>query len=281
MIRSLWLTSMLCMLVTSAEGQVFDNKSVVALHDAGLGEITIITKINSLPCSYDVSTDSLIALKKAGVTDDVIAAMVGRCGASSRAQGIDNRSMDPLVKHSPGIYLAQEAAGAGRLLLLRPVVGSGNRTTGNGSVLFPLKTMLTVPQPQSQNHVGSSRPTFYFYFDAADQNVSDFGVERSIAAQSPAEFSLVRFKVKGNGREIETGRLSAYFSISLHLGVKGKDTAAFTAEEIGDGIFKVTASDALVAGEYAFVFSGESGRSRVYDFSVLDTSLPGKHAAGK
>jgi hypothetical protein len=141
--------------------------------------------------------------------------------------------------------------------------------------------MLTVPQPQSQNHVGSSRPTFYFYFDAADQNVSDFGVERSIAAQSPAEFSLVRFKVKGNGREIETGRLSAYFSISLHLGVKGKDTTAFTAEEIGDGIFKVTASDALAAGEYAFVFSGESGRSRVYDFSVLDTSLPGKHAAGK
>ena len=281
MIRSLWLTSMLCMLVTSAEGQVFDNKSVVALHDAGLGEITIITKINSLPCSYDVSTDSLIALKKAGVTDDVIAAMVGRCGASSRAQGIDNRSMDPLVKHSPGIYLAQEAAGAGRLLLLRPVVGSGNRTTGNGSVLFPLKTMLTVPQPQSQNHVGSSRPTFYFYFDAADQNVSDFGVERSIAAQSPAEFSLVRFKVKGNGREIETGRLSAYFSISLHLGVKGKDTTAFTAEEIGDGIFKVTASNALVAGEYAFVFSGESGRSRVYDFSVLATNLPEKNVAGK
>jgi len=218
-----------CMSATSAHTQIFDNKSVVALRDAGLGESTIVTKINSLPCNYDVSTDSLIALKKAGVEDSVIAAMVSRCSASPRAQGIDNGSSDPLVKHAPGIYLVEEGAATKRLMLLRPVLGSGHRITGNGSILFPLKTMLTVPQPQSQHHVGSGRPTFYFYFNASDENVSDFGIERSVAAQSPIEFSLVRFKIKGNAREIEIGRFSNSISMSLHRGVNGKDTAAFFA----------------------------------------------------
>ncbi|MBP2276695.1 MULTISPECIES: hypothetical protein [Sphingomonas] len=268
MIRKVFALCAGCLAWASATAQVFDNHAVIALREAGLGEATLLTKINSLPCAYDVSTDGLISLKKAGVTDPVIAAMVSRCIASSRAQGIDNGSMDPLVKHAPGIYLAQDWLADQRVVLLRPATGSGTRTTGNGSVLFPLKSMLTLPQPASQNHALSKRPTFYFYFDTADRNVSDFGVERSVAAQSPSEFSLVRFRIKGNAREIEVGRLSAYFSISLRKGVNAKDTTAFVATEVGDGIFKVSASDDMPPGEYAFIFSGESGRSRVYDFSV-------------
>lgn len=258
----------------SAWAQSFDNRSVMALHEAGLGEEAIVSKINSLPCGYDVSTDGLIALKKAGLTDGVIAAMVNRCTASSRAQGLDNNSSDPNVKHAPGIYVAESWLTPPRLTVLRPVVGSGNRATGNGSILFPFKNLLVIPQSASQTVAYNSRPSFYFYFDSADSKVSDFGTERSIAAQSPAEFTLIRFRIKGNSREVEVGRVSAYFSVDARSGVNEKSMVPFSTEEIGDGIYKVTPTSEMLVGEYAFVFSVNGGRSRVYDFSIQNTSPP-------
>lgn len=268
MLRYLGFLFAMVLSPSAALAQAFDNNSVVSLHQAGLGETTIVTKINSLPCGYDVSTDGLISLKKSGLSDSVIAAMVSRCVSSSRAQGADNGSADPLVKHTPGIYLAQEWLSPPKLLLIRPATGSGNRTTGNGSIVFPLKSLLVIPQGESQNRSAVSRPIFYFYFNTADRNVSDFGTDGASAAQSPSEFSLIKFKLKNNSREVEIGRLSAYFSINMRKGVNVKDTNAFSATEIGDGIFKVSAASDLAPGEYAFIYSSDNGRSRVYDFSI-------------
>lgn len=251
--------------------QGFNNQSVISLHQAGLGDPAIVAKVNSSPCGYDVSTDGLIALKKAGISDGVIATMVERCNGASVAQGANNSSADPLVKHSPGIYLMEDWNGPAKLELICPTTGGAARTTGNSSLLFPLKSILVIPGSDSQTRSFTTKPTFYFYFDTADRKVSDFGVEKSLAAQSPNEFSLVKFRQKGNSREIENGRASAYFSINIHKGVNAKDTSAFSAEEIGDGIFRVKTASDLVPGEYAFIFSGESGRSRLYDFSIVAT----------
>ena len=268
MLRHLICMAMVGALPTPSAAQTFNNISVVSLHQAGLGEATIVTKINSLPCGYDVSTDGLISLKKAGLTDNIIAAMVSRCIASTRAQGIDNQSPDPLVKHTPGIYMLQDWVTPARLAILRPVIGGGNRTTGIGSIVFPMKSMLVIPQAQSQNQSNKMQPKFYFYFDVADKNVSDFGTERSRAAQSPSEFSLIKFRQRNNSREIEVGRMSTYITSNIQKGVKAKDTYTFSAIEVGDGIFEVSVSYDLDPGEYAFIFSGETGRSRVYDFSI-------------
>lgn len=254
--------------------QVFDNKAVVALHQAGLGEATIVTKINSLPCGYDVSTESLISLKKAGVSDVVIAAMVARCTGAARAQGLDNDSPDPLVKHAPGIYMAQDWTATKSLNLVRPAVGSGVRSTGNGSIVFPLKQLLQLPTAASRTRAPRPRPTFYFYFDADDRNVSDFGMDRSAAAQSPSEFNLIRFKIKNEAREVEVGRASQYFSVNVRDGINPKDSIAFSATEVGDGIFKVVPETDLSGGEYAFVFAGEKTRARVYDFAVDGPPAP-------
>lgn len=252
----------------SVYAQAFDNKAVISLHNAGLGEGTILTKINSLPCGYDVSTEGLISLKKAGVSDTIIAAMVDRCTGSTRAQGISNASTDPLIKRAPGIYVFQDWQAAKNLVLIRPAINSGVRTTGNGSALFPLKQLLQIPKTNSQNRIPVNRPAFYFYFNADDRNVSDFGVDQSRAAQSPNEFNLIRFKIKNGAREIEVGRASQYFSLSVRNGINPKDAIAFSVDEVGDGIFKVTPDQAIISGEYAFVFSGEKGGSRVYDFSI-------------
>src|SRR5437899_12760199 len=54
------------------------NDAVMKMATAGLGEDVIISMINTQPGNYSVTPDNLIALKKAGVSDKIIAAMVNK-----------------------------------------------------------------------------------------------------------------------------------------------------------------------------------------------------------
>jgi len=57
------------------------NKDVIALSKAGLGDDLVVAKIQQAPSeNLDVSTESLLALKKAGVSNAVIDAMMKRAG---------------------------------------------------------------------------------------------------------------------------------------------------------------------------------------------------------
>ena len=197
---------------SGASAQRFDNDSVVALRHAGLGANTIIAKVNSLPCAYDVSTDALIALKKADVADDVIAAMVARCDAAAHAPSAVVNSADPASPHPPGIYVMQDWLAAPQMQLMRPSKASAIKVSGNGSILLPYVGKLALPDEQSRIGVKNHRPTFYFYFLPGDDKVSDFGTPNSVAAQSPDEFSLVRFKVKKGERDVGIGKVSIYSS---------------------------------------------------------------------
>jgi len=259
-----------------AGAQAFDNREVLSLHRAGLGSRVLIAKINALPCNFDTSTEAIIGLSKAGVGQDVIAAMIERCTGSARAQGVDNSSADPLAKHAPGIYLygADPATG---MAMLRPAASAGIKVTGNGSLLFPRMAKLTVTQAQSQTVIRSGRPTFYFYFNVDDDKVRTFGTVNTLktvntfgtmgsdAAQSPNEFSLIQFKVDKETRQFVVGRVQPYVEIS---GVDPKNTLAFSVQDYGDGIFKVQTPTDLAPGEYAFVLPGAKMAFRIYDFSV-------------
>ena len=58
-----------------------NNDSVVKLIKAGLSEDLIITTINYSPGTYDTSVDGLIAMRNAGITNTVIAAIVAKAPA--------------------------------------------------------------------------------------------------------------------------------------------------------------------------------------------------------
>jgi hypothetical protein len=61
------------------------NDSIVKMVKAGLGDDVIISTIKSQPAKYSIDPDGLIALKSAGVSDRVIAAIVDRMAASGPA----------------------------------------------------------------------------------------------------------------------------------------------------------------------------------------------------
>jgi hypothetical protein len=52
------------------------NEDVIKLVDAGIGEDVIIAKVRASECRFQLEADDLVALKKAGVSDRVLAAMM-------------------------------------------------------------------------------------------------------------------------------------------------------------------------------------------------------------
>src|SRR5262252_1657930 len=56
--------------------EVLTNDSVIQMLKAGLPEGVVISKIKSTASKFDLKTDSLVSLKKAGVSDKVLEAMM-------------------------------------------------------------------------------------------------------------------------------------------------------------------------------------------------------------
>lgn len=247
----------------AAKAEALDNAGVIALARAGLGSGPILAKVRQAPCGYDTSAAALITLKQAGVPDPVIVAMIERC-----ARGAD-AAVTPATAQS-GIYLADGPGADARLTLLRPAAQSSTKVVGNGSLLFPHMVRLIVPGPAARLVSPGPRPVFHFQFDPATRHVADFGEVVTQAAQSPQEFSLVRFRVDGGNRQVPIGRAQPYVEVR---GIDPKNTVPFSVSELGGGAFRVEMAQPLEPGEYGFVLLGERERRtgtlyRIYDFAV-------------
>jgi hypothetical protein len=64
--------------VSAVAQQGLTNSDIIMMQSAGLGEGVILSSVNTQPASYDTSVDWLISLKKAGVSESVVAAMITR-----------------------------------------------------------------------------------------------------------------------------------------------------------------------------------------------------------
>jgi hypothetical protein len=101
-----------CLLLLLGSGllaqQGLDNQSVTKLVKAGLSEDLIVTTINSSPGTYDTSANGLIALKKAGASDKVIAAIVIKASGVTAAAPAPASSAGSATSTS-SVVLAQGA----------------------------------------------------------------------------------------------------------------------------------------------------------------------------
>jgi hypothetical protein len=79
------LRLVLLLTVAASAQEVLTNDSVSRMVKAGLGEGVIISMIQSQPGKYSLSADDLVKLKRDGISDKVLAAMVskGSTGAPS------------------------------------------------------------------------------------------------------------------------------------------------------------------------------------------------------
>ncbi len=110
---------------------------------------------------------------------------------------------------------------------------------------------------------------------AAVGTISVWQTANGIVTTSPAELSLVRFRNDSSTRDARVGSQSV---VGTKHGVRNEDRIDFDAEQVRPGVFKVTPSRSLTAGEYGFVqtlqggkLNGNGGTAiRVYDFGITE-----------
>jgi hypothetical protein len=180
---------------------------------------------------------------------------------------------DPMAKHGYGIYLFEDSGGEKRMTQLKPNVSAQNRTGGIFSNaltynISKIKIKATLPGRSADFKVKSPAPVFYFYLDTTSGGLNT----SSGIPSDPSEFALVRFALRGKDREMTIGKQNAF---GAKGGVSDEYIIQFKAQDMGNGIFKVTPAGDLKTGEYAFylINSGNSNTSAAVGSKFFDFSL--------
>jgi hypothetical protein len=90
--------------------QSLNNNAVTKMVKAGLSDELIISIISSQPGTYDTSPDGVIALKKADVSDAVVAAIVRKASGAAQAAPVPNPTPAFAQTKKPLVSLAGVAS---------------------------------------------------------------------------------------------------------------------------------------------------------------------------
>ena len=280
----LFLLFSFCFILNSsapAQEEVMTNNEIISLANAGLNNPIIVNKIRTSKSNFDTSTDALIKLKKVGIGDEIINAMLeAKSGksfamltASSPASGSRDPN-DPMSPHDFGIYLYEEKNGEMKMTQLAPNVSAQNRIGGKFTAaitpfgLGKVKLKANLYGTAAKLQLNSTKPVFYFYLDSKTG-----GLNTSSGIPSTTnEFVMVRFHIRSDNREITISKRNAY---GVKGGLSDEYVIPFTSEELGNGVFKVTPNIDLKNGEYGFylINSGSSNTStavgaKFFDFGI-------------
>jgi hypothetical protein len=262
--------------------QTLNNDAVIKLAKAGLSEDLIVSTINSQAGTYDTSADGIIALKTAGVTDKVVAAVVAKANvptttavpATAAPAPSAPDPDDPASPHDPGVYLLTTDHSGQRKMVFVERAGAGNAKTAGvlahaftyGIVKAKLKADL--PGPRAAIRASEARPTFYMFFPPMN---GQSGLGGTDTITSPSQFSLLSLEDKKDHRETAIEKIGF---ASASVGNDEKRSFLFTSDRIRANVYKIVVNSNLKAGEYAFIASTRvagtaSGASVViYDFGV-------------
>ncbi len=214
------------------------NQDVIRLVQAKVGDDFVIAKIKQSKTKFDLSTDSIVQLKQAGVSDRVLAVMLNPTadtteGKSSPPQ--PTRSVDPVNAKLPtsvGIFyqhgqtyeeIPQETANT-RMSTARIITGG----------LLRNKTEHKVPGKSSKVLIAEGIPRFLIHLPGRDVTKLEMLSVLEVRASERVVFTV-------------EGRVSNNTN---------RKAVAATMEERGQGYIEIWPKEPLPAGEYAIVDYG-------------------------
>ncbi len=235
---------------TSLAQEVLTNDSVIQMVKAGLPEAVVIAKIKSTSSKFDLKTDSLVSLKKAGVSDKVLEAMVA---AGSGAAPSTAAAAPPAPALAAGALKTQDVIYqlvAGKYVEL--FATSANLETN--MAFFQSKSEVVLEGKKAQYRISEKQPVF-------------------LSTYSSTDAPLVRLKPgdEHNDRNLKIGSGAFMpFGGTQKMGVRNEDKIPVTIERDPRGFYKVTPSAALAPGEYGFILATGfgAGSGKIYDFGV-------------
>ncbi|HJV58627.1 MAG TPA: hypothetical protein VJ971_21755 [Methylomirabilota bacterium] len=236
---------------TSLAQEVLTNDSVIQMIKAGLPEAVVIAKIKSTATKFDLKTDSLVSLKKAGVSDKVLEAMVAAGSGSAPTTGAMPAPPAPAMaagalKNTDVIY--QLVGGK----YVEMFATSANLETN--MAFFQSKSEVVLEGKKAQYRTTDKQPVF-------------------LSTYSSTDAPLVRLKQGDdhNDRNLKIGSGAFMpFGGTQKMGVRNEDKIPVTIERDPRGFYKVTPSAALPPGEYGFILATGfgAGSGKIYDFGV-------------
>jgi hypothetical protein len=239
---------------TSLAQEVLTNDSVVQMIKGGLPESVVISKIRSTPTRFDLKTDALVNLKKAGVSDKVLEAMMAAPSSPAAAPAAPAQAAAPAA--------AAPAAGALRTQdAIYQLVGGKYvemfATSANlevNTAFFQNKSEVVLEGRKAQYRTSDKQPVFLSTYSATDA-------------------PLVKLKPgdKSNDRNLKIGSGAFMpFGGTQKMGVRNEDKIAVTIERDARGLYKVTPSAPLPPGEYGFILATGfgAGSGKIFDFGV-------------
>jgi hypothetical protein len=252
--------------VSKAAQNSITNDSIIKMTKAGLDEVIILQSIQTQPTRFDLNPDNLIALKQAGVSQPVIAAMQAKsAGVSPRHPLGTLRRNDPSANEEKVIGV---------------VPGNGQTLYENG-VYYKDKTGEWVPlktEKAIQKSGGWVKSTVTYGIIKQDLNGFVYGshsplhlaggLEVLIYAPSgvdAAEYDFIRFRGKSNGREFRATTGGVFHSQS---GAE-RDEIEFTPQKIAPQMYTFTVPSDILKGEYGVLPPGITV-NKVYTFAIVE-----------
>lgn len=226
---------------TVSAQEVLTNDSVVGMVKAGLPESVVIQKIRSATAAarkFDTSTDGLIQLKRAGVPDKVIEAMVSPAGPAPAAPA--TAAGDPAIAHVKG---AAEVT-------LKPIHGSKEI---HAAPFVGSRQEVVLPTPRAEYRITEKEPVFS-------------------TVLPPQQWILAKLKPGKRDRNLPMSKNDGWGwgGVSFRDGVDPKYAVKLIAEAGPGGLTRLRPEQPLAPGEYGFiaVTRGQPNMVEVFDFGV-------------
>lgn len=234
--------------------QVLTNETVEKMAKARLGDDVIVSMIQSQAGHYDVTPDALIALKKKGISDRVLAALAAKSNPSAAspaapATAPPTVAADPYEELDIGVY--RKVRQTWTPITSEPV----NWKTSGG--IKGLITDGTINKGVTGRLIGGSSPT--------QMNPPLEFLIKTAEGVNATDLQLVLLHDKGDDREFRT------------LADGGtQNQVGFEQSRIAKRTYKVVLPSKLSPGEYAFLVPGLINSSpggsvgKAYTFRVVE-----------
>lgn len=241
-----------------AAQQAMNNDAVIKLVKAGLSEDLIVTTINGSPAAYDTSADGIIALKTAGASDKVIAAIIARAAAPAAPPAAPPAAAAPTRPagiDDVGVYYRDRN---GAWTNLEPEIV--NFKTGG-----VMKSVFSdgIVKPDINGHIQGKTA----------KNVLTFPVVLAVYVPEGvdiAEYLLLRLRQNSNNREFR----SVTGGVVHSSGGATRDNVEFTSQKIAPRVYQITLDQSLGKGEYglmppgSYTSSNMASGGKIYSISI-------------